>query len=178
MRNIEFFTDGNGRDLIVNIDGNYQVLTEDDHEVIELMYDIIQSDYTEAFNALKKIYNSRKDFKYLIVRRFLKCNFAVHDEKPDVRPDRSFQLEFVSCPMRGECTVEGIVCQAKLNNELSDREIEIVRLIADGLSNEEISNEIHRSPFTIKNHRSNIRRKTGCNNTAALLNWAADKKII
>lgn len=178
MRNIEFFTDGNGRDLVANIDGNYHVITETDHEIIELVYDIIQSDYTEAFNALKKIYNSRKDFKYLIVHRFLKCNFAVHDEKPDIRPDKSFQLEFVSCPMRGECQVEGIVCEPKLNSDLSAREIEIVKLIAQGLSNEQIANEIFRSPFTIINHRSNIRRKTGCNNTASLINWAADKNLI
>lgn len=178
MRNIEFFTDGNGRDMVANIDGNYHVVTEDDQEIIELVYDIIQSDYTEAFNALKKIYSNRKDFKYLIIRRFLKCNFAVHDDRPDIRADKSFQLEFVSCPLRCECPVEGIVCQAKLNKELSDREIEIVQLIASGLNNEEIAKEIHRSPFTIKNHRNNIRRKTECKNTASLLNWASEKGII
>lgn len=178
MRNIEFFTDGNGRDLVANVDGKFHTVTESDIELIDLMYDIIQSDYTEAFKALQRIYNSRKDFKYLIVRRFLKCNFGINDNKPDVLPDKSFELEFVRCPLRGECAVEGIVCQAKLNKELSDREIEILKLIAQGLTNDQISNEIFRSPFTIKNHRRNILRKSECKNTASLISWAADKNLI
>lgn len=178
MRNLEFFTATNGRDMVANIDGNYTVLTESNYELIDLVYDIIESDYTEAFKALQKTYNKSKDFKFLIVRRFLKCNFAIHDNRTDVCPDKSFTLEFVGCPLRGECSLEGIVCQPKLNTELSAREIEIVVLIAQGLTNEQISRKIFRSPFTIKNHRSNIRRKTECYNAASLMDWAAKRNLI
>lgn len=41
-------------------------------------------------------------------------------------------------------------------NELSTRETEVIRLIAEGLSNKEISTRLHLSEKTIKNHISRI----------------------
>jgi DNA-binding NarL/FixJ family response regulator len=45
---------------------------------------------------------------------------------------------------------------------LSPREIEIVRLIAQGLSNKEISQALMLADKTVKNHVSNIFSKLGC----------------
>jgi len=44
-------------------------------------------------------------------------------------------------------------------NELSAREIEVLRLIAEGLSNKEIGNRMQLSHKTVKNHVSNILSK-------------------
>ena len=41
-------------------------------------------------------------------------------------------------------------------NELSVRETEIIRLIARGMSNKEISSKLHLSEKTVKNHISRI----------------------
>ena len=43
--------------------------------------------------------------------------------------------------------------------ELSDREIEVLKLIANGKDNAEIARELHISPKTVKNHISNILMK-------------------
>ncbi len=43
--------------------------------------------------------------------------------------------------------------------ELSDREIEVLKLIANGKDNAEIAAELHISPKTVKNHISNILMK-------------------
>ena len=43
--------------------------------------------------------------------------------------------------------------------ELSDRETEVLRLIANGKDNAEIAQELHISPKTVKNHISNILMK-------------------
>ena len=43
--------------------------------------------------------------------------------------------------------------------ELSDRETEVLRLIANGRDNAEIAQELHISPKTVKNHISNILMK-------------------
>ena len=44
---------------------------------------------------------------------------------------------------------------------LSDREIEVLRLIADGMENAEIADALNISPRTAKNHVSNILAKLG-----------------
>ncbi len=48
-----------------------------------------------------------------------------------------------------------------IGNPLSEREIEIVRLIEAGLSTEQIAEKLFLSPYTINTHRGNILEKTG-----------------
>jgi DNA-binding NarL/FixJ family response regulator len=48
---------------------------------------------------------------------------------------------------------------AVARTELSDRETEVLRLIANGKDNAEIAQELHISPKTVKNHISNILMK-------------------
>jgi len=62
--------------------------------------------------------------------------------------------------------------------EISDREIEILKYICDGLTNDQIAEKIHLSPDTIKWHRNNLLSKTGSNNTAALVLYAIKNKLI
>lgn len=50
------------------------------------------------------------------------------------------------------------------------REIEIIRLIADGKQEKEISEKLFISLTTVKTHRKNILRKSGCKNSAELVN--------
>lgn len=52
---------------------------------------------------------------------------------------------------------------------LSDRESEIVPLIIDGLSNEDIASRLFISPHTVKNHVTSIFRKAGVTNRFELL---------
>jgi DNA-binding NarL/FixJ family response regulator len=46
-----------------------------------------------------------------------------------------------------------------IQSELSDREIEVLKLIANGKDNAHIASELHISPKTVKNHISNILMK-------------------
>ena len=58
--------------------------------------------------------------------------------------------------------------------ELSAREVEIIELVAQGLTNQEIAVALTISKRTVDNHVSNIFTKTGAKNRVALLNWAMD----
>ncbi|MEB3333949.1 MAG: LuxR C-terminal-related transcriptional regulator [Cyanobacteriota bacterium] len=59
--------------------------------------------------------------------------------------------------------------------ELSERELEIIELVATGLTNLEIAGKLMISKRTVDNHVSNIFAKTGAKNRIALVNWAMDQ---
>jgi DNA-binding NarL/FixJ family response regulator len=58
--------------------------------------------------------------------------------------------------------------------DLSERELEIIELVATGLTNQEIASQLTISKRTVDNHVSNIFAKTGAKNRVALINWAMD----
>lgn len=61
---------------------------------------------------------------------------------------------------------------------LSQREREILKLIAEGLTNGEIADRIFLSPETIKSYRKNLLLKLDAKNTAVLVRIAIEQKLI
>jgi DNA-binding NarL/FixJ family response regulator len=61
---------------------------------------------------------------------------------------------------------------------LSQREIEIIRLIANGLTTKEIADTLFRSFHTISTHRKNIMKKIGINSTSELIVYAMNTGLI
>ncbi|MBE9060929.1 response regulator transcription factor [cf. Phormidesmis sp. LEGE 11477] len=59
-----------------------------------------------------------------------------------------------------------------VQHDLSKRELEIVELVAAGLTNQEISQQLEISKRTVDNHVSNILSKTATGNRVALVRWA------
>ncbi len=55
--------------------------------------------------------------------------------------------------------------------QLSEREIEIIRLIKTGRSTKEISEMLHLSPFTVNTHRKNICKKLKISSPLALIKY-------
>lgn len=63
-------------------------------------------------------------------------------------------------------------------DNLSDREKDVLRLICEGLSTNEIAEKLVISKRTVDKHRSNILEKTSSKNTASLIVYAMKNKII
>jgi len=61
---------------------------------------------------------------------------------------------------------------------LTQREKEVLELIAEGYTNPQIAEKIFLSPFTVDSHRKNILAKLGVKNTASLIRLAVEKKLI
>lgn len=61
---------------------------------------------------------------------------------------------------------------------LSNREIEILNLLCEGHSSQEIANKLFISPHTVKTHRRNMIRKASVNDTTALVFYAKRNGLI
>jgi len=62
--------------------------------------------------------------------------------------------------------------------ELTLKEIEIVKLISQGLTSKDIADKIFISPRTVETHRHNILKKLNIPNAAQLSSWAKEKGYI
>ena len=67
---------------------------------------------------------------------------------------------------------------ATIRAELSDREIEVLKLIANGKDNANIAAELHISPKTVKNHISNILMKLQIDNRIQAAVYAVRSGIV
>ncbi|MEO9850285.1 MAG: response regulator transcription factor [Reichenbachiella sp.] len=63
-------------------------------------------------------------------------------------------------------------------NELSEREIEIIKYLADGRNSKAIAKSLFISEHTVKTHRRNIMHKLHVKTSAELIKLAMDKEII
>lgn len=61
---------------------------------------------------------------------------------------------------------------------LTPRELEIVRLLADEMTNDEIAERLFISFRTVETHRKNIMHKTGAKNLAGLIRFASEAGIL
>jgi DNA-binding NarL/FixJ family response regulator len=61
---------------------------------------------------------------------------------------------------------------------LTDREKEVLQLLAEGKSNKEVATLLDLSLYTVETHRSNLMQKLGLHNTAEIVLYAVRKKII
>jgi len=66
----------------------------------------------------------------------------------------------------------------KKNELLTDRETEILKLIAAGFSNKEIGDQLFISHRTVDTHRTNLMKKLDVNNIAGLISYAIKNGIV
>ncbi|MCE3278474.1 MAG: DNA-binding response regulator [Bacteroidetes bacterium] len=70
---------------------------------------------------------------------------------------------------------------AKTNNDsfddvkLTRRELQILEMLAEGMTNKEIAEKIFLSRRTVETHRKNLIEKTNCKNSSALIKYAIEK---
>jgi two-component system response regulator NreC len=63
-------------------------------------------------------------------------------------------------------------------DSLSEREREVLQLVAEGRSSKEIADVLSISPATVETHRTHLLQKLGLRNTAEVVRYATRRGII
>jgi DNA-binding NarL/FixJ family response regulator len=71
--------------------------------------------------------------------------------------------------------LEEFSCQAVT---LSERELEIIQLIAEGYTNQQVADKLFLSAHTVNTHRKNIMAKLGVKNTAGIVMYAVKSDLV
>jgi len=61
---------------------------------------------------------------------------------------------------------------------LTEREREVLQLLAEGKSNKEVATVLNISPYTVETHRTHLMQKLNLHNTAEIVLYAVRKKIV
>ena len=77
----------------------------------------------------------------------------------------------------GQSYTEGSI-GLRMDFDISDRELEVLKLIAEGYTNIEIADKIFLSKRTVEGHRQNLIEKAGVKNTAHLVKFAFEHGIL
>ena len=87
-------------------------------------------------------------------------------------------LESLSHSLRSTGATASVADDIAEADRLSEREIEVLLAICQGLSTQEIADKLFISKRTVDKHRANILEKSGCKNTASLVVYAIRNEFV
>lgn len=176
MRAIEFYMTPKGEVMLKEEGKPEDQLKETDYDFISSFLNVIEEFYPVAYKKLMEEYarsEKRRTYRdFLAVRRFIKCNMGNYDNTLDLDENWNFKFEFISCPLRGECTGQGVICSPKFNSKLSERQLDVMKMCYEGKSDEEIAEDLYITLDTVKNHRKNSFRKLGVHSMPEFMRYA------
>lgn len=181
LRNIEFIglPDGEVEVRVMN-EPSYR-LEESHRAFINSFIELLIAKRPIAYSALQQRYIKSKTnttyYEFLIVRGFIKCNFIVLDNHLDIDANGNINTEFVLCPRTGECHECGVICNSPANSDITDREKDVLKLIVQGRNTNDIADCLYISANTVHNHRNNMLKKLGLNNTADLVRYWYENEL-
>lgn len=156
-------------------------LSEADREFISHIISKLQEFYPKAFVRLSEVYSKCSAnlpyHQYKIVWRFCKCNFGNIDNVNDLATSGKMNFEHVTCPLRGECLHENIICHPEFNSRISEAEKRVLKMVYDGHDTEYIAESLCLSVHTIKNHIRNAYNRIGIHEKAEFIKYAKDNKL-
>lgn len=150
------------------------------HELPSEIREYFMNDLIENIQAIKLINEMGVMKSELVLEQFLKCRFGGLDNNPDLDvASGELTDEYWDCGKRGGCSAEGKLCQQiKVENGfLSRREIDVLKLITEGLTDKQIADRLYISKNTVASHKYNIQEKTGFTNKLDMAVFAVQKNI-
>lgn len=166
-------------ELVCSIDSATYADTFAAREHAELVImDILMNDGSNGFDAAGRIKQSCPDTKIIAVTSMPEASWLNKARDIGIESfwykevSKETILEIMDRTVAGECvypdnTPDVCLGMAK-SSEFTKRELEVLRVMTEGLSNSEIAKKLHISESTVKNHIHNMLEKTGCSSRTKL----------
>jgi two-component system, NarL family, response regulator NreC len=151
-----------------------QLLHRDQKQILIISSSFINAGSTEALQKI--LINNRHAAKILIrdtalMLKSLPCFDEIIDPEDHEKViSRKLEKLIAVLSANGPTVVQ--------NEEISDREKEVLQLVALGLTNKEIAEKLYISSHTVITHRKNITSKLGIKTIAGLTVYAVIHKLI
>ncbi|HEU4573775.1 MAG TPA: response regulator transcription factor [Chitinophagaceae bacterium] len=180
------YTTQSGKELLQNL---YTVLPD------VLLLDI-QMPEIDGIDLCKQVIKLRSDTKIIAFSSFDDSNYVKQIFRAGAKgyllknSAKQIIVHAIQSVMQGEEFMDDAIKQILLQESitghrrsifdvpLTKREIEILKLIAEGLSSQEIANKLFISLRTVETHRLNINQKLDVKNTAGLVKEAIKRGLI
>jgi len=171
--NIEFFA--KDERLFYFLDGVTIPFSEWPEELLAL----IEQDMAKNPKAIESLVHAGIESRHEMIQQYIRCRYSALDNQPDLVNGKFQEPEYADCKLRGFCPYEGKLCLPikALHGTLTHREIEVLRLIPEGLLDKEIADQLGISPLTVPVHMKNLREKTGAKNKSELVRFAYQKNL-
>jgi DNA-binding CsgD family transcriptional regulator len=161
---------------------NYSFFCVDSFTELETL--IIRKEISVVLINPVTMQNRTNEFKKLKSQypeiRWIGIIYAFHDNAILKLFDSIFKItDDISVIIRKINKISGNKTSTNQNDEhLSEREVDVLRCLAKGLSNKETADTLNVSIHTINSHRKNIMDKTGIRSLAGLTIYAVTQNII
>lgn len=184
---------------IVNASENYKLAASIDMAQVADMYcarqqidlilmDVVMSDGINGLEAAGKIKKSYPNIKIIIVTSMPDAAFLAKAREAQV--DSFWYKEVQDAPllaimdrtMAGEHVFPDSAPEVTLglakNTEFTARELDVLRMLVNGYTDKEISDQLEMSFHTVRFHVNALLQKTGCNSRTELAIKAAKSGIV
>ena len=116
------------------------------------------------------------------IKKFAYCRNGGFDNRADFTENGEHNAEYFDCPLRSTCQakVQKMLCRCfpAANGILTPREIELIKLMCDDLSDKLIADQLGIAFDTAKNHRRNIEQKIGAYSKSGVVRFAYENGIV
>ncbi len=131
------------------------------HENDELLYEALQAGVNGYMLKMASVDSLRNAV------RMVAAGHSIFDDKI-ARIVRSSRMH------GGRASVDA----SPVRPHLTRREKQVLQLLAEGCTSQQIAQQLSISPYTVNNHRKNIMRKLNCNNATSLVMIAVEQGLL
>ena len=153
-----------------------------------ILMDVITRDGENGLDAAARIKRAFPQIKIIIVTSMPECSYLKRAKEIGVEnfwykeEQRESLLDVMERTMNGESVYPEATPELRLrlasSYELTQRELEVLREMTDGDTNQEIAERLHMSIASVKTHILNMLEKTGFRNRTELAVRARESGLV